>query len=760
MPSTCPPEAVLRRLLIEPLETDIEEDLERHLQSCVACRESLDRLAQHDDSLGLPELQRRPVLSKEFVHRLEDSLQELVASEGSNEEPAPPVLEGYELFEVIGRGGASIVYRARDLRLQRTVAIKVLRERAGKIVRERFRREARALAALHHPNIIRVIEVGESRGQVFLVLEYVAGQSLSQFTAGEPQLPDPAARLVRQIADAMHRAHEAGLVHRDLKPGNILLDPCFGPGDGAGLDRFVPRVTDFGIVKDLNEDESLTRTRDCLGTPSYMAPEQVRGGAMDVDCRTDVYAIGALLYELLTGRPPFRASTPMDTMLLVRFDEPVAPSRLQSKVPRALETICLKCLEKSPGRRYVSALQLAEDLDRYLEGRPVLARPTPGYLRAWQWSRRHPGWAAASVCLLVMLLTAGVGGPLLAHHQAALRADAERNEQLANNERTRAHAHLDLASQALEQTLDQTLRSARLLNLALDDVRANLIRGAAPYLEQFVQLEASDRSLQLRQCRSLLQLASLHTQEEDRETARGEYLRAMTLLNDIQKKAPQDQTVWSVQASANLEYGRFLHIENNQTNRAEKHYQEALSIYRRLIELHPTQPQWRDQGAIVLSLLGAALMKQPDRLEDARKFHLEAIRLREQLVAELPNRHDLRHYAALTRMNLGMLHRQLGEREDEIREMRLALEMEKPLSEVDEIQLEAPYFLATLHGELGVALFRNGQRGEALPHLTTAARTAEALTIAYPSVKKYAALHHHWQEALDFATKDTSKEKS
>ena len=374
MPPTCPPEEFLGQFLANRLSTSDEQALESHLQTCDVCRDRLETLANDADLPRLAPIHVYPPLAADFAQRLEDSLRDSLNDGDGEWDPALPEIPGYDLLEIIGRGGSSVVCRARDQTLQRMVAIKVLRERAGRVDRERFNREVKALASLRHPNITLAHGAGEAGERLYLVMEYISGGCLGKYIAGKPQPPHAAARLVRQVAVAMQAAHDAGFVHRDLKPTNILLDAHFGQSATSGLDRFVPKVTDLGIVKDLANRDGITQTRDCLGTPSYMAPEQVKGSSQVVDCRTDVYALGAVLYELLTGRPPFRAGSSLDTMLQVKHDDPVAPSRFQPKLPCDLETICLKCLEKDPSRRYQSAQLVADDLHRMLEGQPILAR--------------------------------------------------------------------------------------------------------------------------------------------------------------------------------------------------------------------------------------------------------------------------------------------------------------------------------------------------------------------------------------------------
>src|SRR5262249_52737310 len=267
-------------------------------------------------------------------------------------------------------------YKARQTALNRLVAIKMIRgqERPSDEQLARFQREAEALARLQHPNIVQVYEIGEDNGQPFFSLEVVPGGGLDPLIAGTPQPAGPCARLLATLADAVHAAHQAGVIHRDLKPANILVTL---PGEqsktvastGAALDRpFTPKITDFGLAKNLTEDAGQTVSGVVMGTPSYMAPEQAEGRVRDINARTDVYALGAILYECLTGRPPFKGASLLDTLEQVRFQDPVPPSRLAPKLPRDLETVCLKCLRKEAPQRYQSALQLADDLQRFLDG--------------------------------------------------------------------------------------------------------------------------------------------------------------------------------------------------------------------------------------------------------------------------------------------------------------------------------------------------------------------------------------------------------
>ena len=311
-----------------------------------------------------------------------------------------PTVPGYQILGELGQGGMGIVYQARQCSLQRLVAVKMIVAGldADATARLRFQTEAQAVARLQHPNIVQIHEVGECDGRPFLSLEYVDGGNLLNRIAGMPQPERDAARLLETLARAVHSMHQRGILHRDLKPTNVLVT-----ADDT------PKISDFGLAKVLDADLSPTQSETFFGTPSYMAPEQAGGDAKKIGPLADIYSLGAILYELLTGRAPFQGATPLATLAQVRDEEPVPPRRLRPSLSRDLETICLKCLEKEPDRRYSSAGALADDLHRFLEGKPTQARPIPVWQRLARSARRHParvGWGLAAAVLLGLLLTA------------------------------------------------------------------------------------------------------------------------------------------------------------------------------------------------------------------------------------------------------------------------------------------------------------------------------------------------------------------
>ena len=392
----------------------------------------------------------------------------------------------YELLEEIARGGMGVVYKARQVSLKRLVALKMILagEYAGPEELARFRTEGEAVARLQHPNIVQIYEVGSHEGHPYFSLEYCGGGSLAQRLGGTPLPPKQAAQIAETLARAMHVAHQAGIIHRDLKPANVLLSVAGGQWPVVSEDKSqqvsslttdhwprntVLKITDFGLAKKQSGPEAgetpsaylsaagLTVSGAIVGTPSYMAPEQAAGKGKEVTHAADVYALGAILYEMLTGRPPFRAAAPLETMMMVVANDPVPPGQLNSRTPRDLETICLKCLHKEPHKRYASAADLADDLARFQRGEPITARPVSTAERTWRWCRRNPvvaGLAATVLVTLVALLAVGLVydaqlqrtlQEVEAQQAAVTQVQAEAEAQKAAVVRVRAEAEALLA---------------------------------------------------------------------------------------------------------------------------------------------------------------------------------------------------------------------------------------------------------------------------------------------------------------------------
>jgi tetratricopeptide (TPR) repeat protein len=417
----CPDRDLLKQFLNESLVDTELDGLEHHLEKCAACQRNLDELSA--DTIWRAELQQEISLLLDDTEPGEvvDPRRMIVGATNAAHEPtarSTPTVPGYEITGELGRGGMGVVYRARHVRLNRPCALKMILAgaHAGSDDVARFVTEAEAIARLQHPSIVQIRHIGDVDGLPFLELEYVAGGSLDRQLDGTPWPTTRAARLAEQVALGLAEAHRQGIVHRDLKPSNVLLSD-----DGT------PKVGDFGLAKMMDSQGGLTASESVMGSPSYMAPEQAQGYAKAAGPAADVYALGAILYELLTGRPPFRGTTPLETIEQVKTTEPVPPMRLVPGVSRDLETICLKCLEKEPAKRYSTALALADDLQRFRDGRTILARRASELERAWRWCRRNRLVASATAVAAAGILCLAVAAALLA---VALRESNRHNQEL------------------------------------------------------------------------------------------------------------------------------------------------------------------------------------------------------------------------------------------------------------------------------------------------------------------------------------------
>jgi serine/threonine-protein kinase len=463
--------------------------------------ELFDRLSTPEEACGscpelLPEVRRR----WRQMCRLEAEVDSLFpASLDPGGDPPSfrhdatilPHIPGYEVESLLGRGGMGVVFRARHLRLNRTVALKMLLAGpyAGPHERARFQREAEAVARLRHPNVVQIHDVGDADGRPYFTMEFVEGGSLAQRLSGTPQPARQAAALVATLAGAVQAAHQSGIAHRDLKPSNVLLT-----ADGT------PKVGDFGLARRLDGEAALTWTGTVAGTPSYMAPEQAAGKATVVGSAVDTYALGTILYELLTGRPPFRAETEAETLQQVISENPVPPSRLNASVPRDLDTICLKCLHKEPHLRYASTAALAEDLHRFLQGEAIAARPERWVGRLARRVRRRPLLSAA-VAAGTLFTAALLGGGLwlMAERAAAARrVDAEKAAAAQRSE-----AEETATARAAEDDLREMAGRQEALfwpeaRTALERAKGRLGDRGSPELRRRVEQGERDLALALR----------------------------------------------------------------------------------------------------------------------------------------------------------------------------------------------------------------------------------------------------------------------
>jgi tetratricopeptide (TPR) repeat protein len=578
---------------------------------------------------------------------------------------------GYEILGELGRGGMGVVYKARQIAIGRVVALKRILAggHAGPGDLLRFQTEAEAIARLQHPNIVQVYEVGEHNGLPYFSLEFCAGGTLDIKLGGTPLPAAEAARLAETLARAVEAAHAKQVIHRDLKPANVLL-----------LEDGTPKITDFGLAKKLDE-QGQTQSGSILGTPSYMAPEQAGGKGREIGPLCDVYALGAILYESLTGRPPFKAATPVDTLLQVLSDEPVPPRRLQPKTPRDLETICLKCLQKDPKKRYPSAQALAEDLRRFGAGEPIRARAVTWWGRAAKWVRRRPAVAGLLLICGAALFALGVGawqyGVHLRQHARLLEAalgESLQQRQTAQREHDRAQANLTQALEALPRLLKR-LDSGPLAELPeFHEQRREMVEEALAFYQGLMVQEGEDPALR-------------------RETARAHTQSAM------------------------------LHLLLAQTAEAGRDVEEALRMQEALATDFPDRPEYRHDLALTHLAQGHAYT-MTGRYDLGPRAYGKALELTTELIREHPTE-------AKYRESLVNAHRFLGLfamfREPQLAEqhLRQAVEQAVLLGEAGSASPERQCLVAAAHSGLGLLLFSGGRLPEATRELDEAQKWLE-----------------------------------
>jgi eukaryotic-like serine/threonine-protein kinase len=575
----------------------------------------------------------------------------------------PDKIPGYEILGELGRGGMGVVYKARQAGLNRLCALKMIL--AGGLASAdaiaRFKIEAEAIAHLQHPNIVQVYEIGEAADCPYFSLEFVDGSNLQAKIAATPQGSVETARLMQQICQGVEAAHKRGVLHRDLKPANVLLTK-----------DNIPKITDFGLAKRIEEkDQGQTRTGAILGTPSYMAPEQAMGRAKEVGPAADIYSLGAVLYDMLTGRPPFRGETVMDTLNQVQKLEPLPPRDLVPKVPLDLQTICLKALEKDPKKRYETAGAMADDLRRFLAGEPILARPTPAWERAAKWARRRPALATAISVSSVALITVLTLGGLWLNTQrvwAADRAAAAVQRESAANElakvsRERADQQAEIARQKeamaiaeknrreeaerLQGLADKHFKQARtavnemLKNVGgrelrfdpgMELVRRGLVTKALDFYLDFLKDRDTDPSLQAETADADFLVGNVYRDLGQYDDSMAHYKQALKRYDELQRENPSKAGFRFGVAEATMEIAN-TQLLQGQFQQSEKGYRQAISLFGPLAREFPAELIYRDDTASSFDNLGSICLKL-GRYKEAEANFDEALKMRGALMAE------------------------------------------------------------------------------------------------------------------------------
>jgi tetratricopeptide (TPR) repeat protein len=618
-----------------------------------------------------------------------------------------PTVTGYEVLSLLGRGGMGVVYRARQVALKREVALKMIRAGAcaGPTELARFQAEAEAVARLQHPNIVQIHEISRQGGLPYFALEFADGGSLDRKLDGAP-LPAPqAARLVETLARAVHHAHQHGILHRDLKPGNVLLahsDSAHAVALGGGpgeAERYEPKITDFGLAKHLDSAGGQTASGDVLGTPSYVAPEQAEGKVHEIGPATDIYSLGAVLYELLTGRPPFRAESPLETLRQVVTVEPVAPTRLQPQVPRDLETICLKCLQKNPGRRYASAEDLADDLRRFLQKEPIKARPVGPAERLAKWCRRRP---TAAALVLVLILAAGVFVAGVIRYQAGLRA-----------ERNQAEINFRLALRAVDKMLTEVAEEELASEPRAEQKRRRLLTRALEFYQELLQAHEGDPAVRQETGRAYRRVGDILRILGRHQEAQQAYQQAVAVLRELASQSPAAPEPRQDLAESYNWQGELLRT-TGKPRQAREAYDSARRLQEELVAQFPNEPEYGKALARTHDNLGI-LLKEGGELEAARAEFRQAIDRLQDLAARFPERPEYCQLLARSHLNFGPVLKGLKDYAGAERVYGEAIRRLRALRDADPYKPDYRHELGVACNNLGNLLRRVGRPDEARP---------------------------------------------
>jgi serine/threonine-protein kinase len=770
-PVNHPADETLRALSLGQL-TEMElTQVSAHLGACPACCSRIDQLATDDPLLA--QLQRgaasrevelvTPAQRRPAVHALWRGKDKecpapapltLHPPSSTLHPPAPRQVGDYDILAEAGRGGMGVVYKARHRGLRRLAALKMVLagEFASPEQELRFRLEAELAARVQHPNIVQVYEIGSYEGRPFLAMEWVEGGSLANRLDTQPWPPGEAAALIEMLARAIDVAHEEGVVHRDLKPANILLvegggsrveGKCTPPSTFHAppstlhrpLSTLHPKITDFGLARSLEGGKTLLQSGFLVGTPGYMAPEQAGEKRARVGPATDIYALGVMLYRLLTGQLPFQNDDILELLRALTSDEPPRPRRLQPRVPPDLEAITLHCLEKEPGRRYPTALALAEDLRRFREGKSVTARPVGEIGRLWRWCRRKPVIAGllATLVLILSLGSIGMSWAFLVAESARQAENEKRRE--ADEQRDRAERTRDRALQALDAMTSSVTGDSLTTQKQISDEQKKFLAEVLTYYQEFAGEQADDEPSRCRTAGAAFRVGLIeHRLGREAEAAAANRL-ACDGFARLAADFPDVPEYREGLAKSRLALGLALHNVGKRPE-AEEQDRKALAVLEKLAADFSSKQEYRYELARSHANLGMVLChlgKWPEAEDEYR----EALAGWEKLAAEFPGKPEYRYELAGSHSNLGMLLDDLGKRPEPEDHFRKALALQEKLAAEFPGKPEYRYDLAGSHSNLGALLRDLGKDQQAEEEFRKAVVICEKLTTDFPSVPAY-----------------------
>jgi serine/threonine protein kinase len=613
--SSCPRNIHLRRFLAGGLAPDDRTEMEEHLTGCAVCRSFLENITGYAETISSKDV---------FPH------------EGNQtSDPSLPHIPGFDIQSLIAHGGHGVIYRAVNTTTKRTVALKLLRAgvTASRQERMRFQKNGEALARLSHPNIVTLYSVGEYQGHPYVEMEYVEGGSLDRLIRHSFPTERETATLLKQLAQAVQYAHEHGVIHRDLKPGNVLLHRTDLNSNALSYSSFSPKIADFGLAKMIPDDGMLTPTFSILGTPSYMAPEVASGEAQAATIAADIYGLGAIGYDLLTGRPPFFGATPYDTIRMVIQDEPTLPIRLRANLSRDVETVLLKCLEKDPQRRYPTAKALAEEWDRILLGKPVVARPISVITRLGRTACRYPVVSGLLAALAFVIVSSVIGLTILWRQAVAAQELARKNEE-------RADRRLQYAQSALEAfKVSAQKRASERHRRGQEDCDG--LRKLAKLYELICEESPDNPDVRHDSAYAMLQISDMIAELGDMHDASALTQKGLEHIRAVVAACPQNAKYRSSLSEACTQtVGHRQAIGIFDGNRPL--IEEAFQLAESLVREYPDKDHYRGTRAMFALTLGNELLRE-GRHEDARNLFRDAVTthagLLEKYGKEDPHRH-------------------------------------------------------------------------------------------------------------------------